>query len=342
MTKQTYRFVLVGCKGDMPYLQKVGLLKRSWNTALKRGTERTAPRGTCHLCLAGTKDLPCEDATLNPCWVPTIGIRVPWDVTPELIKHLPHDRSHPGSFFRPDIWHCLHLGIAKSFVSSVLQICLDVIPQSNNDLRFEWLTNHYTRWCRSEKRSCYIAKISAYLVSYGEKSGASGNWSKGSVSTNLMLWLVPLLSALPADQMGWLPRCLQGARDLNAAITLMYNSPLFLDSSDAKFIFKRGLSFVRLYCSLAREAFDQGRHWLFPLFPKVHAMFHFFLQMKMECEQCQMAQNPLSSSCQLDEDTVGKVSRVSRRVNVRLVAMRTLQRHLIASWKVWNNAGVLR
>ena len=61
VTGVVWKFAVIGIKGDMPYLQKVGCLKRSWNTSIKRGTQRTAPKGVCHLCLAGTTNFPAED-----------------------------------------------------------------------------------------------------------------------------------------------------------------------------------------------------------------------------------------------------------------------------------------
>ena len=54
------------------------------------------------------------------------------------------------------------------------------------------------------------------------------------------------------------------------------------------------------------------------------------------------AMNPLTASCQMDEDVVGRVSRTSRRVNIRSTAPLTLQRHLMACWDVWHGAEVLR
>jgi hypothetical protein len=38
------------------------------------------------------------------------------------------------------------------------------------------------------------------------------------------------------------------------------------------------------------------------------------------------AMNPLTASCQQDEDIMGKVSRTSRRENVRMLIQRTLER----------------
>jgi len=342
VTGEVWRFAVIGIKGDMPYLQKVGKLKRSWNTTVKRGRQRTAPRGVCHLCLAGTQNTPFEDTSEGARWVQTIGVQAPWDTMPNIVRLLPYPKSHPGSFLQPDLWHSIHLGVGKSFIASTLQIALEVVPATNNEDRFEWLTNHYHSWCRSVKVSSHISKISAYLVSYGDGPGATGNWSKGALTTNLARWLIPLIDDLAVDSHNFLPRCKEAAQQLNAALTFLYNAPLFLEGVESRYVSERGTFFVRTYTALATECFHLQRPHLFPLFPKIHAVQHTWLTLKNESATHGYGMNPLTASCQLDEDTIGRVSRVSRRVNVRLVVLRTLQRHLMSSWNIWMDAGVLR
>jgi hypothetical protein len=342
LTGKTWRFAVVGVKGDMPYLQKMGRLKRSWNTTVKRGNQRTAPKGVCHLCLAGTNQCPAEDTADRAVWFNTIGVQVPWDTTPGVVRLLPHPRAHPGSFFQADLWHCVHLGIGKSFIASVIQLALETVPATNNDDRFQWLTDHYHRWCRSVKASSHVSKISAYLVSHGDGPGATGNWSKGGLTTNLARWLVKLLGDIPSDANGFLPRAKEAMKQLNAALSFLYNAPLFLERSECRFVCCRGMYFVQTYTALARDCFGLGKAHLFPLFPKIHAVQHVWLQIELQCDNHGFAMNPLTASCQMDEDIIGKVSRVSRRVNARSMVRRTLQRHLMSSWHIWFEAGVLR
>ena len=337
----TYRFCILGVKGDMPYLQKIGRLKRSWNTTVKRGAARKEPPGVCHMCLAGKSGFPCEDTSHSPIWLPTMQVKVPWDVLPSPIKFLTFDADDPSCYFKPDLWHCIHLGIGKSFVSSTLQLALSSVPATNNDDRFQWLTQHYISWCRSVKTSCHISKITAYLVSYGDAGGATGNWSKGALTRNLMKWLVPLLTDLQPDAQGLLIRAREAARDLNAALSLLYNAALFLEMDDCKFVYKKGMSFIQEYTALAKDCFQQNQWYLYPLFPKIHAVHHTWLGIRLDCQACGYSMNPLTASCQQDEDIVGRISRTSRRVNVRKVMTRTLQRHLMASYKVWVDAKII-
>ena len=135
----------------------------------------------------------------------------PCNIGLQIAKKLPHDRPHPGSFLKPDLWHWIDLGIGKWFVASSLPIALERDPASNNDERFGWLTDHYLRWCRSVKRSSFVSKISGYVVSYGDGPGATGNWPKGVLTSYLCPWLIPLLTDLGTDDEGLLPRCKEGA-----------------------------------------------------------------------------------------------------------------------------------
>ena len=73
----TYRVVILGVKGDAPYLTKVAHFYRSYNTTAKRGEERGPPKGVCPYCLAGTRSFPCEEiASENPKWTSTVGVKL--------------------------------------------------------------------------------------------------------------------------------------------------------------------------------------------------------------------------------------------------------------------------
>ena len=291
-TGVVYRFCLLGVKGDMPYLQKIGRLKRSWNTTVKRGRQKKEPPGVCHLCLGGTPRYPCEDTSHQPGWSTTIGVKVPWDTTPGILRILPHDCSNPGSFLIPDLWHCVHLGIGKSFIASTVQLALEVVPATNNDDRFDWLTSHYKTWCRSQKTSCHTSKISAYLVSYNDQTGATGNWSKGSLTANLMRWVVQLLTDLPADEQGLLSRCCNAAQSLNLAFSLLYNTSLFLDEGECRYVYQHGMVFVQAYSFLAEKAFEQGRFHLYPLYPKLHAIHHVWYTIREDLWEFSILHQP--------------------------------------------------
>lgn len=341
VTKQHYRFVVLGCKGDLPYLAKAGFLNRTFNTGTKRG-DSNKEHGVCHLCMAGFTEYPAEEITTStPAWLSSIGMRLPWTKTPPFIQYLPYDVQNPGSFFLVDIWHCVHLGFGRSWIASTLNYMLDVLPHSNLDLKWEFLTQHYFTWCRRNKSQSHIGKITPYLMSFDDKTGKQGRWHKGALTTNFCKWIVTLFDDVPSDTAGILQRCKHATQKLNAMFSCFYQAGFFLNKAEGLYCFGCGMEFLSTYAYVARAMFDGGRPSLWPLYPKLHFMHHMLLQLKEQTQQHGFSQNPVSTACQMDEDVIGKVSRLSRRVSIRTTMQRTMDRYVIAAYDAWRTAGLI-
>lgn len=341
-TKRRYRLCLLGCKGDWPFLQKVGGLNRAFNTGVKRGTRNKKPPGTCHLCLSGFNDeFPGEEIDTNkPEWLQTIGTLVPWRQTPLLLRYICHDKSHPASFFVVDGWHTFHLGIGKSFVSSTIQLCLPFLD-GNLEQKFQYLTNSYRQFCQARKYQYHIGRITGYLVSYGDQRGASGTWSKGALTSNLMRWLPTLISGMRQDAGGVLEKCANAAKSANLMFHYLFELPLFLSEHEAIYIASLGATFLRIYGELAQLAFRRGNPLLYPMIPKLHSFHHLVVELEMSAKRCGFAQSPMATACQQDEDLVGRCSRLRCRVSARLTMLRTMERYLIQCHTAWAAAGIL-
>lgn len=65
------------------------------------------------------------------------------------------------------------------------------------------------------------------------------------------------------------------------------------------------------------------------------------LEMHFTGAKVKTCPNPMLFACQIDEDTVGKASRLSRKVNIRLVAQRALDRYLTAAYTAFAKAKLL-
>ena len=65
-------------------------------------------------------------------------------------------------------------------------------------------------------------------------------------------------------------------------------------------------------------------------------LFHQFHEVLSAGEKGFYAISPIAESCSMDEDFVGKASRISRRVGVRGIAERTLDSYLISAKLVWD------
>jgi hypothetical protein len=341
-TGEHYRVAVVGVKGDAPYLAKVGNFYRSYNTTAKRGEERGPPKGVCPYCLAGTRGFEAEEIqTSNPKWLLTVGVKLPWVRCPSLISRLVHDEGDPATFFKSDIWHVVHLGFGRSWVASVLQLCLGYLPCQNLEEKWDFLTNDYLGWCSQNHSQAHISKITPYLMSYHDSGGAMGNWHKGALTTNFMRWIVDFLGRVPADPQGLLIQCRMATYRLNSMFGVLYRGGAFLTENEADFVSTQGLQFLNVYGSLAWAMFMAGRQWLFPLYPKLHIFHHIMLELKSQGRNLKTCCNPMLWACQMDEDLVGKSSRLSRRVNIRKVSERALQRYLTAAYTAHDKAGLL-
>ena len=155
----------------------------------------------------------------------------------EILATVPHDLSDPPEHFKVDVWHCVHLGLGKSFVSSVVQLTLPL-------------------------------KITPYLVSFGDKTGAVGCWHKGALTTVLLAWIVAILYDLQVDD--FLKSCRKAAERLNALFAYLYEAPLFLEKNEAKWASMRGTKFLQEHAYFALCQYQAKRPHLFPLYPKMH------------------------------------------------------------------------
>lgn len=337
-----YRLCAIATKGDWPYLVKVGNLMRNFSTTVKRGNQKHSPKGICHLCLAGTVRYPYEEiGELHPSWEATMGVREPWSQFPKYLRRLPLDNVHPAMHFQGDPWHTIHLGIGRGFVTSTTCLALQFVPMRLVEEKWQWLTDHFLQFCRDGKYQPHISKITPGLMGYSDAGGPNGMWHKGALTTTLLKWLEKLLPDLQIPPGHALEKALQGARHLNTLFSFMFNSGYFLDRDEGLFCSHLGRSWLVIYRELAELTYAQG--WaMYPLLPKAHAFEHMILRMARECEIHNFTQNPLVVGCQADEDLVGRVSRLTRRVHIRAVIHNTFQRYLTQAYSVWVGVGMIK
>ena len=342
----TYRVCVVSVKGDWPFLMKAGNLTRHFLRSTRKLEHVGRGKGVCHLCLAGTRaDVPAEEVGYNdPAWLRTVPSPAPWTVTPPFIQYFAHDVVDPGTLFAPDLWHICHLGVAKCFASSTVILAIGILPQYK-DLTLEraWkaVTTDYLLWCKQNGRQPILTKIGPSTVSYNEPAGAVGSWHKGGLTTNLVLWLENLLHGhVHVDAR--IAKAHTAVSNLNALFRFLYNSGAFLSTSEAQYCITAGQIFLRGYSDLAQTCYNDGRPNLYPLMPKIHSMDHVILRMHLDVQRHGFSANPMGTACQQDEDLVGRVARVSRRVSIRAVVLRTFQRYLTGFHAAFHANGIFK
>lgn len=192
-------------KGDLPALTKLSGAKRSFSHVPRAAQSRTAATGICHVCLAGVEasrahpqSLPYEDVSLHPSWEGTIDT-VPWSSRPALLEGLPVCPGKEPSFFQTDIWHNIHLGIAKHWIAGGF-VCLverfgaiPTIGGNGVEAKFTWMTRDFGSFCKTRRISPHSKEISRASLNWpSSRICPIGAWSKGSMSTHLLLYLEDL------------------------------------------------------------------------------------------------------------------------------------------------------
>ena len=339
-----HRICILGVKADWPAQVRCGGLVRSYNHGPKRQQSKSANKGVCHLCEAGRPGIPFEQiGCKQPLWSYSMGASLPWKETPEILQHLPHIPEFPASFFCIDPWHTLHMGIGKSFISSSMTEALNLFPGGGIDSKLERLTESYHNWCKSNGTAPYISRITKDTLTWKKKQDEpAGAWNKGNLTSLFCRWFEDFCkeNLERLEQGSLLHLAYEAAVALNSFTRMLYDSEVFIHGERALQIAENGETFLYLYRRLAERAFETKRQ-LYPLLPKVHSLDHIIHALALQGKIKGMAWNPLILGNQMEEDFIGRPSRISRRVSPLQTSLRTLQRYLISAQAAWVKAGML-
>ena len=190
----------LGTKGDLPALTRMGNMKYSFGNVPKAASSRKPCEGLCWMCFAGREAnpttgataVPFEDVSGKPAWEATLGQVDAWDETPALLQGVPMLESDQWQFYKTDLWHNFHLGIAKHWVASSLVSMLEnlTLPFGNMDEKIAWLGKEYKDFCQRKRLSPHCDELGRETLSWYQSSNCpKGTWNKGSQSTHYMMFL---------------------------------------------------------------------------------------------------------------------------------------------------------
>lgn len=184
-----YTAAVLFCKGDLPFLHKVGRLWRSFYNAPKRESSARDCTGVCHLCDAGVAGVPYEDLSMEGGWTLTFGTTTPWTTYPELLQHCHHIRNFPATFFAFDPFHCFHLGEGRNLIANCMKMILPIAPGGNIDAKLDSLFADYKSYCRMNKCQAYASRFNGQLFRIVGNEFPTGSWTKGNFTTSLVKWM---------------------------------------------------------------------------------------------------------------------------------------------------------
>ena len=119
-------------------------------------------------------------------------------------------------------------------------------------------------------------------------------------------------------------------KNINQAIKGLYQNGVWIEKQEAHDIATSGIEFLRIYARLARMAYKNNIK-KFPLQPKFHYLNHTWITLLEQSRKHKWSLSPIVYSCQMQEDFIGRPSRLSRRCNPRSVSHRVLQRSFAAT-----------
>ena len=337
-----WHVVILGFTGDSPYAKKIGDFSRSFNNVRKTHSSKRRQKGCCWLCHAGYEfedvHIPFEHLGFSsPLWLQTRKLQnpLPWEGEGGALLHymLMDSADTPAAFFRPDFFHVYWAGVGKDFAASALIYSMKKLYGLGSVAKDLAALNEELRlWMRSQKSKLHCGSLTEDLLGYsGSREYPEGKWNKGSDTAVVMKFVVHLLQKNEfRDQVagdGILQKILESALQMGSVLRTCFMADYFLSDEQCQVIINAGHLFLMGYASLVSMCYKQSL-CLFKLRPKIHYLNHIFLRVLDEWTLAGTAVNPCAEATFMSEDFVGRTARLTRRVDPRAIAQKTLQRYL--------------
>ena len=317
------------CKGDMDFFYKYFNLERCYTKIMARS------RGyLCHECLASggaNSQMPFEDIGDDPRWVASMFTSRPWSSEPQLAG-VPYDLQAPEGLLKYDLFHVVKLGLARDVVGGVIctlarkgffdfegstRAFTDRLQGAHSWFLMFCTANKLKPSCRSFTKAFFNIKnmlSSPFANCKGADSMILLKFCKWFVSLNLNEARVAGFAS-HAPQLPW--------------TCLLWFTPtckLFLERDCASRLYVNSMRLLRGIRLLGKLC-SEMRVREFNLKPKGHALHHIAHSLKTQLEGgSALILNPEATACEVNEDFVGRVSRLSRRVNIRVCDLRVSSR----------------
>ena len=328
----TYRIVVVGSKGDLKWVGKIANLTRGYENQ-----GRVQDLLSCHQCMAGSEQLPAEDFSTSPCWEPTVHSERPWsDSNLPCLMAIPFDQEKPELLYRNDVFHTLRLGIYRDFSASCIFLFMKwgYFGCGNMPEKLEAAHGHFTLYLRTVGKTAALRSFTLALFNY--QNAGSYVWSntKGSDTMLLCEWLVVAARAFLVEETDRIKRqalsvvCDAGQLSLEW-FDLIYKHGMFLPRCCAATLYEKGQAFLNGYAWLANFAMGCSM-CLFGVKPKCHFQKHTLLEIYWQLQQgCLYVMSPVVWDCSQNEDLMGRVCKLGRKVDTRVITQRVLEFYLI-------------
>ena len=342
---KNYCIAVCGHKGDLKWFTKVGNLTRSYE---HKGRVRNLQ--CCHECLAGSDQVPWEDISQNPSWATTCFQARPW-ATPPSFARVPAFPLSPERLLRKDPFHICKVGIFRDHVGS--SICYMVHCGLFGGGNFETRLDNAHGACRLYTKTIGVSpalrSFSRNLLMYQNFSQYPWINCKGSDTMLCLRWLCVQCVAFDNDshQNGadreYL-RLIKATSEAAVAIFSLLNSHgLFLERKCLVTLYAEITRYINGFMVLANKTLNNPAFNLWGIKPKIHLLKHMALEVHQLLQTgADYGLSFNSQNCEVNEDYIGRVCRLSRRIDSRLLCRRVIQSSFLKGailhrrWKLRN------
>ena len=326
----------LGVKGDLKFHHQLGHLKRSY---FNLGKRRDIP--ICHLCNAGAPNVSFEDLQDSPVWEASYCLEDPWDENsiPPLAS-IPYDVMCAPKVFALDPFHLWKVGLGRDLIGSGIVVLANLGKFDFEDGCTRNIDDRLTRAHTCFKLYCLASHKTPALHSFTTNNLMLPNMSafawanvKGSDSSLMTQWLLFFLTVqmrpVQPEHRTMVRALTQSLESARAFWKILHSHGLWLDVSCAQLLQHHLSRMLRAY---KRAAFECHQLSIpgFGLKPKLHGLHHLSQDLRTQIRAgVPLVLNPMIYSCESNEDAVGKVCRLSRKVSARLVTRRVFDRVLV-------------
>ena len=338
---EVYNVACVGCKGDLAWFAKLGQLDRCF-----LHLSYTEDRMMCHECLAGTTDKPFEDISTVPGWSSTIYQARPWSRMPATgLLQVPFDKTKPEAILRRDIFHNTKVGVLQDYIASSMLLIVELgyfaVPEragNSRDATLARMFGHFKLFCSTKQCSPNMHGFSKSFLNATTRKHYPWAKCKGSDAMLLVEWLelvcVSCLNRLQQDPSH--ARILEGIQaGATAARTFLkatYNHGLWWKQACSKFMLRHGQRFLKCYNFMAHVCLHELDGFAgYAMKPKLHMLSHSMFEIR-NCLPHDRQASCLMFGCEANEDFIGRVCRLSRKVHQARVCERVLTMYLTKSF----------
>ena len=335
VNNKLWHVACIGLKGDLAWFQKTGELQRCYTRLSKRVNMQM-----CHECLAGNQ-LHWEDLSTYPVWRDSIFTQRPWERDPASgIASIPYQAAAPEKILKRDVFHNAKIGCYQDYIGSSILLLADLryfhsSEESNSRKRvLSRMHGHFLLWCQTQGKSPALMGFSKAWLNAPSRKHFGWAKCKGSDSMLLMEWLTIVTVACMQDlldesHLSTLQAMHKGAESGVVWLKTMYKHGLWWSRFCATAINQHGQSFLQAYNFLAWVCLKK---WNFPGYsfkPKIHMLKHEILDIQQMLDKgASVIPSTLAFSCEMNEDCIGRISRISRKVHQKNACERILDLYL--------------